>query len=111
MHDLSDRVLHPCFAVRTLYLHEGMPYIIIMEHYNYNIIICNSLDMSQPTVVCLTSVRSVGIGMASVESTSVGHQSRDAELKASFSASFYNNNNSNNKNEYSKPQEYIFYFP
>ena len=35
---LRDRVLHPCFAVRTLYLHEGMPYIIIMEHYNYNII-------------------------------------------------------------------------
>ena len=56
-------------------MHDGMPYIIIMEYYNYSL-----LDMTQPSVVCLTSIRSTGVRIAGVRRRSRETRQRRASL-------------------------------
>ena len=56
-------------------MHDGMPYTIIMEYYNYS-----PLDMTQPSVVCLTSIRSTDVRIAVVRRHSRETRQRQASL-------------------------------
>ena len=70
-----------------MYMHECMPYIIIIEYQYYTFF----LDMSQPSVACLNSlrsagvgivgVRSAGVGIAGVRSAGIGRRSREARRR------------------------------
>ena len=67
--ELSDHVLRSSLHChKCMYMHECMPYIIIIEYQYYTFF----LDMSQPSVACLNSLRSAGVGIVGVRSTGVG---------------------------------------
>ena len=86
--ELSDHVLRSSLhCLKCMYMHECMPYIIIIEYQYYTFF----LDMSQPSVACLNSlrsagvgivgIRSAGVGIAGVRSAGIGRRSREARRR------------------------------
>ena len=67
--ELSDHVLRSSLHChKCMYMHECIPYIIIIEYQYYTFF----LDMSQPSVACLNSLRSASVGIVGVRSAGVG---------------------------------------